>query len=271
MRNYEMTELKCLMKKRHYFNIIRAVLLLLILLPAAAHAYGPYERTDRIIETEDGKQISLIRSYEEGLLSFDPVKFVIRECEGCSPLLETDYVREVAVFCQEKKKCFILLYKDYLRELHKNYLRKHKNYLHKDYLLGAFSVTPDDMYEFEINDRKVTKIDALWLKLYGIAAPLKNRILQYFLAIIFLLIPAAVFFDGIRKKHQKRYSDAVSSGMLGIALLALWTVCVLGFSRLLLHLIAALAGITAAAAYFLYKTVKKRKAAVRNEGDRVSN
>ena len=183
-----MTELNFLMKKRHYFNIIRAVLFLLILLPAAAHAYGPYERTERIIETEDGKQISFIRSYEEGLLSIDPVKFVIRECEGCSPLLETDYGRDVAVFCQEKKKCFILLYKDYL---------------HKDYLLGTVSVTPDDMYEFEINERKVMKIDALWLKLYGIAAPLTNRILQYLLAIIFLFIPAAAFFDGIRKKNQK--------------------------------------------------------------------
>lgn len=155
----------------------------------------------------------------------------------------------MAVFCQEKKKCFILLYKDYLS--------------------GAVSVTPDDMYEFEINDRKVTKIDALWLKLYGIAAPLTNRILQYFLAIIFLLIPAAAFFDGIRKKNQKRYSDAVSSGMLGISLLALWTVCVLAYSRLLFHLLAALTGITAAAAYFLYKTAKKRKAALRNEDDRL--
>lgn len=248
-----MTELKSLMKKRHYFNIIiiRAVLFLLILFPAAAHAYGPYERTERIIETDDGRQISFFRSYEEGLLSIDPVKFVIRECEGCSPLLETDYGREVAVFCQEKKKCFILLYKDYLS--------------------GAVSVTPDDMYEFEINDRKATKIDALWLKLYGMAAPLTHRILQYLLAIIFLFIPAAAFFDGIRKKNQKRYSDAVSSGMLGIISLVFWTFCVVAYSRLLFHLLAALAGITAAAAYFLYKTVKKRKAAVRNEGDRVSN
>lgn len=71
------------------------------------------------------------------------------------------------------------------------------------------------------------------------------------------------------RRTKKRYSDAVSSGMLGIISLVFWTFCVVAYSRLLFHLLAALAGITAAAAYFLYKTAKKRKAALRNEDDRL--
>lgn len=224
---YECVKQKVLMKENRYFNII---FLFLFFLPFLAHGHRPYEKIERVIETKQGEKISLIRSYWDGVFEVDPVKLEIRD-ECVNPIFETNSGRDVFVFCKEINNCFIFLFK------------------------GFFSIIPEEMYE--IKDSEVSKIDTLWINLYGIVIPLIQDIKYYLLAVVFLFIPIMLCFYGVRQGIKKRYFRSVLLFFFGIILLFLWIYIVSLLSRLLFHLLVALIGIIIITLFALYKTVRK--------------
>lgn len=135
------------------------------------------------------------------------------------------------VFCKEINNCFIFLFK------------------------GFFSIIPEEMYE--IKDSEVSKIDTLWINLYGIVIPLIQDIKYYLLAVVFLFIPIMLCFYGVRQGIKKRYFRSVLLFFFGIILLFLWIYIVSLLSRLLFHLLVALIGIIIITLFALYKTVRK--------------
>ena len=81
------------MMQHRYFNII---LFFLFLIPVLAHGHAPYEKLERVVETEQGEKIKLVRMYWDGIVELDPVQLVAYD-ESDSPFFETSTGRDVFV------------------------------------------------------------------------------------------------------------------------------------------------------------------------------
>lgn len=207
------------------------LLLLLFLLPVFAQAHPPYEKVDRIIEAKDGGKITLVRSYVDGIIKLDPVQWIVYDENG-SPLLETEFGRDVAVFCQEPNDCYIFLYK------------------------GAFSMAPDEMHE--IKGREVANRGKLWIILYGIIAPFTQHPIKYLLAIFLFLFPVKLFSYRNRKGFK---TGCLKTGYITIPCIIIWVLFVDAF-RILVPLLIVLIVITASVLDGIYKIVGRFKSPV---------
>lgn len=214
--------------RKHCFVIS---LFSLTLFSAIAQAHPPYEKVDRIIEANDGKKITLVRSYVDGFIKLNPVQWIVYDGNGAS-LFETEFGRDVAVFCQEPNDCYIFLYK------------------------GAFSMAPDEMHE--IKGREVANGGKLWIILYGIIAPFTQSPIRYLLAMILFLLPVKLFSYRIRKRFKNK---CLKKGYLIIPCIIIWICFVYNF-RILVPLLVILIAITSSVLDGIYKIVGRFKSPV---------
>jgi hypothetical protein len=76
---------------------------------APARAHRPYEQLDRTMSDAHGRQLQLVRYYEDGIIGADPVKLMLRDASG-TVLAETDFSRDVLVHCQADNVCLAFQY-----------------------------------------------------------------------------------------------------------------------------------------------------------------
>ena len=214
------------MMQHRYFDII---LFFLFLIPVLAHGHAPYEKLERVVETEQGEKIKLVRMYWDGIIELDPVQLVAYD-ESAFPFFETSTGRDVFVSCKEKNDCFIFLFK------------------------GFLSVVPEEVYE--IKNQSVVRVDEFWTKVRGAFTPLQ-RIKMYLVAIALLFASLLLGFYSNRMKKKKRELIAAMLLLLGLFFLFVF-VCVVGVSRVLFLPLIVLTGIAAAVGDVLYRLFRKR-------------
>lgn len=207
--------------RHRYFNII---LFFLFLIPVLAHGHAPYEKLERVVETEQGEKIKLVRMYWDGIIKLDPVQLVAYD-ESAFPFFETSTGRDVFVSCKEKNDCFVFLFK------------------------GFLSVVPEEAYE--IKNQSVVKVDEFWTKVRGVFTPLQ-KIENYLVTMMFLFASLLLGFYSNRMRKEKR--ELVATALLLSCLSVLFVfVCVVDVSRVLFLPLTVLIGIVAAIGLVFYK------------------
>ena len=209
------------MMQRHCFNII---LFFLFLIPVLAHGHAPYEKLERVVETEQGEKIKLVRMYWDGIVVLDPVQLVAYD-ENAFPFFETSTGRDVFVSCKEKNDCFVFLFK------------------------GFLSVVPEEAYE--IKNQSVATVDDFWAKVRGVFTPLQ-RIKMYLVAIALLFASLLLGFYSNRMRKEKRELVATALLLSGLYFLFVF-VCAVDVSRVLFLPLIVLTGIAAAVGFVFYK------------------
>ena len=212
--------------QRRYFNII---LFFLFLIPVLAHGHTPYEKLERVVETEQGEKIKLVRMYWDGIIELDPVQLVAYD-ESAFPFFETSTGRDVFVSCKEKNDCFIFLFK------------------------GFLSVVPEEVYE--IKNQSVVRVDEFWTKVRGAFTPLQ-RIENYLVTMMFLFVSLLLGFYSNRMRKEKRELVATALLLSGLFVLFVF-VCAVDVSRVLFLPLTVLTGIVAAVGFVIFKYITKR-------------
>ena len=212
--------------QRRYFDII---LFFLFLIPVLAHGHAPYEKIERVVETEQGEKIKLVRMYWDGIIDLDPVQLVAYD-ESDSPFFETSTGRDVFVSCKEKNDCFVFLFK------------------------GFLSVVPEEAYE--IKNQSVATVDDFWTKVRGAFTPLQ-KIENYLVTMMFLFASLLLGFYSNRMRKEKRELVATALLLSGLFVLFVF-VCVVDVSRVLFLPLTALTGIAAVVGFVLYRLFRKR-------------
>lgn len=202
----------------------------LTLFSTIAQARPFYEKVDRIIEANDGKRITLARSYADGSTEINSVQLIVYDENGT--LLETGFGRDVVVFCKETNDCFVFLY------------------------AGALSIVPDEMYE--IKGREVANGGKLWIVLYGIIAPFTQNPIRYLLAVILFLLLAKLLSYKTRKRFK---TNCLKKGYLGIPCIIAWIWFVYN-SCILVPLLVILIAITSSVLDGIYKIIGRFKSPV---------
>ncbi|MBQ3720060.1 MAG: hypothetical protein II850_03575 [Fibrobacter sp.] len=214
------------MMRHRYFNII---LFFLFLIPVLAHGHAPYEKLERVVETEQGEKIKLVRMYWDGIIKLDPVQLVAYD-ESAFPFFETSTGRDVFVSCKEKNDCFVFLFK------------------------GFLSVVPEEAYE--IKNQSVATVDDFWAKVRGVFTPLQ-KIENYLVTMMFLFASLLLGFYSNRMRKEKREFVATALLLLGLFVLFVF-VCAVDVSRVLFLPLTVLTGIAAAVGGVLYRLFRKR-------------
>ncbi len=214
------------MMQRHCFNII---LFFLFLIPVLAHGHAPYEKLERVVETEQGEKIKLVRMYWDGIIKLDPVQLVAYD-ESAFPFFETSTGRDVFVSCKEKNDCFVFLFK------------------------GFLSVVPEEAYE--IKNQSVATVDDFWTKVRGAFTPI-HRIENYLVVMMFLFASLLLGFYSNRMRKEKRKFVATALLLSGLFVLFEF-VCVVDVSRVFFLPLTALTGIAAAVGFVLFKYITRR-------------
>lgn len=207
--------------QRRYFNII---LFFLFLIPVLAHGHAPYEKLERVVETEQGEKIKLVRMYWDGIIELDPVQLVAYD-ENAFPFFETSTGRDVFVSCKEKNDCFVFLFK------------------------GFLSVVPEEVYE--IKNQSVATVNDFWTKVRGVFTPLQ-KIENYLVTMMFLFDSLLLGFYSNRMRKEKRELVATALLLSGLFFLFVF-VCVVDVSRVFFLPLTALTGIVAAVGFVFYK------------------
>jgi hypothetical protein len=131
--------------------------------PALAHP--PYERLDRVLSTESGESVYLVRAYMDGILGSDPVKLVVRDARG-KVLAETDYRRDVSLLCLTAARCLVFQFD------------------------GALPVLPARMYR--LNGGSLARTGDWWLVPVGVLDHVWNHLLGYAIALGVIFVVVAV-------------------------------------------------------------------------------
>lgn len=76
-------------------------------------AHPPYERVSRSLGDTSTGQVTLIKSYVDGIVFTDPVKLVVRNREG-GTVSETEYARDLAILCWSSVACTVFQYDGFL-------------------------------------------------------------------------------------------------------------------------------------------------------------
>lgn len=202
--------------------------ILLALFSTIAQARPFYEKVDRIIEAKDGKKITLARSYLDGFTKLNSVQLIVYDENG-TLLLETEFGRDVVVFCKEPDDCFAFLY------------------------AGVLSIAPDEIYE--IKGHKIVNGGELRLVLYGVIAPLMQNPIKYLLAIFLFVLPVKLFSYRTRKRFK---INCLKKGYLGFLCIIIWICFVYNF-RILIPLLVVLIDISIFALDVIYKIIRKYK------------
>lgn len=209
------------MMQHRYFDII---LFFLFLIPVLAHGRAPYEKLERVVETDQGEKIKLVRMYWDGIIELDPVQLVAYD-ENAFPFFETSTGRDVFVSCKEKNDCFVFLFK------------------------GFLSVVPEEVYE--IKNQSVATVDDFWTNVRGAFIPLQ-RIKMYLVAIALLFASLLLGFCSDRMRKEKRELVATALLLSGLFVLFVF-VCAVDVSRVLFLPLTVLTGIVAAIGGVFYK------------------
>ncbi|WP_458450427.1 hypothetical protein [Fibrobacter sp.] len=199
------------------------------MIPVLAHGHAPYEKLERVVETEQGEKIKLVRMYWDGIIKLDPVQLVAYD-ESAFPFFETSTGRDVFVSCKEKNDCFVFLFK------------------------GFLSVVPEEAYE--IKNQSVATVDDFWTKVRGAFTPI-HRIENYLVVMMFLFASLLLGFYSNRMRKEKRKFVATALLLSGLFVLFEF-VCVVDVSRVFFLPLTALTGIAAAVGFVLFKYITRR-------------
>ena len=129
--------------------------------PAAASAHAPYERLERVIVDDRGRELRLVLSYTDGLIGYDPVKLVVRDPDKRT-IAETDWGRMISVVCTRPTVCVVFVY-------------------------GEFSPLPAQIWRLANGQLEATPSSAL--ATLGIVVPLWSDAWGYVGSTGFLLLP----------------------------------------------------------------------------------
>lgn len=204
-------------------NCLSVIVVFLCLFPIIAFGHSPYEKIERILETEKGEKIKLVRLYWDGIIDLDPVQIVAYD-ENAYPFFETGTGRDVFVYCKKGGGCFMFLFK------------------------GFFSVVPEEKYK--IKDQEVTEVDDFWMKFCVLFTPIQ-RIKSYLVTMLFLFISFLLWFYGIRLMKKRKI---LANALLFLGLFSLfWVACVVDVSRVLFLPLAVIVGIIVFIYFFCRK------------------
>jgi hypothetical protein len=129
--------------------------------PAPALAHPPYERLERVVVDARGRELRLVLSYVDGIISYDPVKLVVRDSNHRT-IGETGKGRSISVICARPPACVVFVY-------------------------GEFSPVPSQTWRLVNSQLEATPSTAL--AAFGIVAPLWSDAWGYIIATGFLLLP----------------------------------------------------------------------------------
>ncbi|MBM3494750.1 MAG: hypothetical protein FJX72_10620 [Armatimonadetes bacterium] len=132
--------------------------------PGTALAHAPYERIDRFLVAEDDRWLTIVLSYQDGIIGADPVKLVVRD-QGGELVGETGYVRDLQIACIGDD-CAAFLFD------------------------GFASIFPDEVWL--IRDGRLLRSDSVALSVFGVGLPLWDHALSYFVVVVALLVAPLV-------------------------------------------------------------------------------
>ena len=78
-------------------------------LGSPVHAHAPYERVATTIARPDGKALTVVARYTDGIIGADPVTIIVRDPTGAK-LAETGAMRDAIVRCPTYSQCRVFLY-----------------------------------------------------------------------------------------------------------------------------------------------------------------
>jgi hypothetical protein len=130
-------------------------------IPAAALAHPPYERLERVMMDDRGRELRLVLSYTDGILGFDPVKLVVRDHDNRT-IAETGTARTISVICARPPACVVFAHDD---------------------------VSPLPGQIWWLNNGQLQATHSTWLTALGVVAPLWSDAWGYVVAVGFLLLP----------------------------------------------------------------------------------
>jgi hypothetical protein len=202
-------------------------LVAVVMLTAAVSAHSPYERVERTLTDESGREFHLVKAFTDGIFMADPVKLILRDSGG-TVLAETEYGRDVSVLCPNLRGCFAFRYD------------------------GLLFPWPPEIWRVE--GPRLVRTTALWLWPVGVLLPLRDHSIEYLVALALLLVALAPFRVASSVPPGGLGGlVAVAIGLLGILLLFAWLYFVLLLSYLSLPHVALLI----AAAIVCYRAIRR--------------
>jgi hypothetical protein len=160
--------------------------------PAAALAHRPYERLERVMMDERGRELRLVLSYTDGIIGFDPVKLVVRDHDNRT-IAETGEARTISVICARPPACVVFAHDD---------------------------VSPLPGQIWWLNNGQLQATRFTWLVSLGVVAPLWSDAWGYVVAVGLLLLPwpvlAILWRIGSAESHASTRSFATLARQMAV-------------------------------------------------------
>jgi hypothetical protein len=171
-----------------------AAVVVILCTPAPASAHPPYERLERVIVDDRGRELRLVASYVDGIGLADGVKLVVRDSDDRT-IAETGEGRTLSVICVRSPACVVFVYE-------------------------MFSPVPSQVWR--MNNGRLEEAHSRALAVLGVIAPLWSDAWGHVVAIGFLLLPWPVCVvlsradDKLARDASPRH-DAVVARQLALA------------------------------------------------------
>lgn len=184
-----------------------------ILLVPHASAHPPYERMVRTLGDASTGEVTLFKSFVDGILVADPVKLVVRNAAGIT-VGETGYARDLAIICGSSIACAVYQYDN------------------------AFTLFP--LHTWRLTPAGLRPDDSTGLKLIGIVAPYLEHWLGYLIAVGCFFVPLAAL-KALRRPTggSQRYKKLFIAGFAA-AMALVWLYLIAALAELSFPLVAAL-------------------------------
>jgi len=165
---------------------------------ASVSAHPPYEHTVRTLTDGRGPDVHIVKSYIDGIFFNDPVKLVVRPSTGGAPIAETGFERDVSLLCWSRSKCLAFGFD------------------------GLFPIWPAEVWHVSTNG--LMRAEGRWFRVIGVVAPLWDHRVGYFLALVLLAVPAALFKGVFAMRQARGYRAFVQicAAVVGSGWLLLW-------------------------------------------------
>jgi hypothetical protein len=179
-------------------SCLGATFMLLTIAPALAHP--PYEHAVAKLARSDGTELSVIKTYVDGILSVDPVQLVVRD--GAEHTLdETRFSRDIVASC-DRIQCVVYRYE------------------------SALSLAPAEV--FAIHDGNLVPVADTPASLAGWLSHTREHAIGY-AASTTTLVLVVTLFKQVRRTSRWRSAACASAGLV---LLLIWWHAVYELSRL---------------------------------------
>lgn len=194
-------------------------------------AHPPYERVSRSLGDTSTGQVTLIKSYVDGIVFTDPVKLVVRNREG-GTVSETEYARDLAILCWSSVACTVFQYD------------------------GFLPLAPSKVWRLSPAGLISESSAGLWL--LGIVVPYFEHWLGYLIAVGSVLVPLAGLVT-----LRRRPAGAARSVMLWLVSIAtlllvpIWLYAIVALSDISLPLVVALLGMLVAVRFAFPRRAKE--------------